>query len=84
MDPVFDAENHVIKIIPSKETDLEVGDIVSFKSNRVNGNIIHRIIEKRFDENGLYFVTKGDNNNNVDSEKVRFEQITGVVVGILY
>ena len=82
MDPVFDITNHAIKMKPKKPSDLKIGDIVSFESDR--GVIIHRIIDKGEDEFGGYFVTKGDNNKQVDPEKVRFEQITGVVVGILY
>ena len=82
MDPVFDVHNFAIKIKPKHLSDLKEGDIVSYKSNR--GIIIHRIVEIKKDESGSYFVMKGDNNNQVDPEKVRFEQITGVVVGILY
>ena len=84
MDPVIDSTSHAIKLIPQKPTELHVGDIVSFESEIANGIVIHRIIDRKVDEQGLYFITKGDNNKNPDSQKVRFDQITGVVVGILY
>ncbi|MBR9691405.1 signal peptidase I [Candidatus Woesearchaeota archaeon] len=84
MDPVIDAESHAIKIMPQKASELSIGDIISYRSSSINGIIIHRIIDKRDDEQGIYFITKGDNNRYSDPEKVRFSQITGVVVGILY
>ncbi len=84
MDPVIDSESHAIKIMPSDPSKLDLGDIISFRSPKMNGIIIHRIVEKNTDKDGVYFITKGDNNKYPDSEKVRFDQITGVVVGILY
>ncbi|MBD3354839.1 signal peptidase I [Candidatus Woesearchaeota archaeon] len=84
MDPVIDSESHAIKLMPSDTSGLNPGDIISFRSTKMKGIIIHRIVEKNTDEDGVYFITKGDNNRYPDSEKVRFEQITGVVVGILY
>ena len=82
MDPVFDAANHAIKLKPKDPSELKVGDIVSYESDE--GIIIHRIIDKGVDEQGVYFIAKGDNNKHPDPWKIRFGQITGVVVGILY
>ena len=42
------------------------------------------IVDIKEDPDGVYFVTKGDNNNAVDPQKVRFSQIKGVVVAVLY
>lgn len=80
MDPVIDENSNSIEIAPSD--NLKIGDIVSYESG--NKKIIHRIIDISEDENGTYYVLKGDNNNNQDKNKVRFEQISGIVVGILY
>jgi len=82
MDPVIDFKSHALKIKPNSQEELTIGDIVSFESPR--GIIIHRIIDKEQDEQGIYFITKGDNNKHQDPYKVRFDQITGVVIGILY
>ena len=46
--------------------------------------IIHRVIETGYDEQGWFAVTKGDNLKEKDPEKVRFNQIVGLVVGVLY
>ena len=82
MDPVIDESSHAIKIRPKNYEDVSIGDIISYKSSE--GVIIHRVISKGEDSEGDYFITKGDNNHVVDSKKVRFDSITGVVVGIIY
>ncbi|MEE9525935.1 MAG: signal peptidase I [Candidatus Woesearchaeota archaeon] len=84
MDPVIDEKAHAIKLIPEKTSQLSEGDIISYRSTKVNAVVIHRIIDIGVDDEGVFFVTKGDNNKDTDPEKVRFHQITGVVVGILY
>lgn len=80
MDPVIDEDSNSIEIKPTK--DLKIGDIISYKTG--NKKIIHRIVDISEDEEGIYYILKGDNNQFADKEKVRFEQISGVVVGILY
>ena len=81
MDPVLDAEATAIEIIPKSADELNVGDIVSYQSG--SNTVIHRIISVGSDGE-WYAITKGDNNAVSDPEKVRFEQIKGVVVGIVY
>ena len=70
----------------SKE-NLRVGDIISYElnnnSHRIINNNSHRIIKIGVDNKGWYCITKGDNNLFSDG-KVRFEQIRGVCVGIIY
>ena len=84
MDPIFDVESNTIEVKPENPDDLQVGDIISFWSTTIGTTVIHRIVEIGEDSEGIYFVTKGDNNLYRDSEKVRFEHIKGVVVGIIY
>ncbi|MFH1010516.1 MAG: signal peptidase I [bacterium] len=84
MDPVIDAGANAIEIVPQSENDVQVGDIISYKSKFADGTIIHRIVYKGQDESGTYFVVKGDNNPSNDPGKIRFSQIERVVVGIIY
>ena len=84
MDPVIDAGANAIQLIPKSEADIQVGDIVSYESRFFDGIIIHRVVYKGADEQGAYFVLKGDNNPTNDPGKVRFEQVRRVVVGIVY
>ena len=81
MKPVLDRQSNGIRIVPKTENDIKVGDIVSYK----NGNelIVHRVVEKSVDEEGVYFILKGDNNNYSDG-KVRFKDIKYVTIGVLW
>nr|MCK4930099.1 signal peptidase I [Nanoarchaeota archaeon] len=84
MDPVIDEGAHAIEVIPTSEDQIQVGDIVAYESEYAEGTIIHRVVYKGEDEQGTYFVLKGDNNPTSDPGKVRFEQIKRVVVAIIY
>lgn len=84
MDPLLDGEANGIEIKPKSIDDIHVGDVVSYKPTFTDGLVIHRIVETGFDENGWYAITKGDNNNVEDPEKIRFEQINGILVAIVY
>jgi signal peptidase I len=77
--PVLDYESNGIRIVPSDAEQIEVGDIVTFS----NENIVHRVIEKGEDEEGYWFITKGDN-NDINDAKIRFQDIKYVTIGILY
>jgi hypothetical protein len=84
MEPILTKDANAIEIIPKDINDVKVGDIISYESKFSQGTIIHRVIDKDIDEQGLYFRTKGDNLNYDDPEKIRFNQIKRVLVGILY
>jgi len=82
MDPVLDQGANAIQIVPRSIDQIEVGDIISYRAGeRI---IIHRVIEKAIDEQGWYVIAKGDNNPQPDPNKIRFEDITRVVVAIIY
>ncbi|MBL7057072.1 hypothetical protein ISS09_02215 [Candidatus Woesearchaeota archaeon] len=84
MDPVLDEHANAIEMVPESAADIQVGDIVSYESEYADGTIIHRVIYKGQDENGLYFIMKGDNNQASDPGKIRFSQIRRVLVAIIY
>ena len=73
----------ITKTVDSNE--LQVGDVISFYSmdKDIAGEVnTHRIekIEHGGDDNAPYFTTKGDNNSQVDKQKVWPSQIVGKVV----
>lgn len=84
MDPVIDEFSAAIEVVPKTEAEIGIGDIVSYVSEFADGTIIHRVIYKGQDEEGTYFVLKGDNNPASDPGKVRFEQIQRLLVAIVY
>jgi len=84
MDPIIDINANGIEIRPQSIRDVGVGDIISFRKQGINGLVVHRVVEIGTDSNGWYVITKGDNNPTQDPGKVRFEDIHGVVVGVIY
>ncbi len=84
MDPILDFGANGLELIPESEDNLFVGDIVAYESKITSDLIVHRIIEIKYDDEGKYFVLKGDNNKTSDPEKVRFSQIKYVLIGIIY
>lgn len=82
MDPVLDAGHNAIHVVPKRESDVQVGDIVSYKTEY--GSIIHRIIEINQDEEGWYAIFKGDNNPVPDPGRIRFDQLQRKAVAIIY
>tara|TARA_Y100000310_G_scaffold313045_1_gene360959 strand:- start:1680 stop:2153 length:474 start_codon:yes stop_codon:yes gene_type:complete len=84
MDPVIDSESNAIEIVPKNYSYLSSGDIISYSVDMIEGTIIHRIVEIGFDSLGWYAITKGDNLENVDPFKVRFEDVKRVVVAVVY
>ena len=81
MKPVFDVGANGIRVVPGSEVGVGVGDIVSFYLG--DSLIVHRVVEKGVDGDGVYFVTMGDN-GLVDDGKVRFEQIEYVTIGVIW
>ena len=81
MRPVLDKGANGIRIKPESEDDIHIGDIITFKEDE--NLIIHRVINKGIDEQGVYFISKGDN-NSVNDGKIRFEDIKYITVGILW
>lgn len=84
MDPVLDKEANSIELKPESPNDVSIGDIISYRSDYTDGLVVHRIIEKEEDEEGIYFTAKGDNNPSEDPGKIRFDQIEGVLVAVIY
>lgn len=82
MDPLIDEDSNAIEILPNSAEEINVGDVISYQT--AYGVIIHRVIEKSEDQEGIYYIMKGDNSPFKDLQKVRFEDVKGVVVAIIY
>ena len=83
MDPLIDEGTTTIEIKPKNANEIKVGDIIAYNVDGYDYAFVHRVMEIGNDENGVYFITKGDNYWQEDS-KVRFPQVEGIVVGVLY
>ncbi len=80
--PTLDDGAYGLQVVPENSSSIHVGDVISF----VQGEeiIIHRVQETGADQEGWFAITQGDNNPQPDPEKVRFSQVTGILVGIIY
>jgi hypothetical protein len=84
MEPVLNEHSNAIEVSPKSESEINVGDIVSYNSEYSDGTIIHRVARIGYDDKGWYCIAKGDNNPSEDPGKIRFSQIERVVVAIIY
>lgn len=84
MDPILDSEANGIELPVQSPEELHAGDIISFADPYGRGLVVHRIIAIGEDDQGWFARTRGDNNITNDPYKIRFDQIHGVLVGILY
>ncbi len=82
MDPSFDETSNALEIKPENPYLIHVGDIIAY--NTPYGTIIHRVVEVGEDREGIYYLVKGDNNTLPDPFKVRFADVEGVVIAIIY
>lgn len=81
MKPLFDIGANGIRIIPKSEGDISIGDIVSFD---LGGElVVHQIIRKGVDGDGVYFVTRGSN-SLISDGKIRFWDIKYVTIGVIW
>ena len=79
--PILDENSNGIRIVPENPKQIKIGDIITFEQD--SELIIHRVIDIGNDEQGIYFITKGDNNNITDG-KIRFKDVRYVTIGILW
>jgi signal peptidase I len=79
--PVLDIGAKGIKVVPESESEIHIGDIVSFEFE--DKIVVHRIINIGRDKEGKYYITKGDNNPFAE-DKIRFEDIKSKTIAIIY
>ena len=84
MDPLLDIGTTALSVKPQSEKNVHVGDVAFYNSIVANKKIVHRVVNISSDQVGWYSRFKGDNLEKVDPEDVRFKQILGVLIGIIY
>ena len=81
MNPTLANGHHTIQVAVNSFNELKIGDIISYERNETL--VIHRVIDKGEDEEGLFLITKGDNCIYED-RKVRMNQVKDKVIAIIY
>jgi len=84
MEPVLGVGANGLELVPESEADVHVGDIAAYEPNWSDGLIAHRVVGIRSDDEGTYYVLKGDNAALADPGRVRFSQIRYVLIGVIY
>lgn len=84
MDPLLDIGSHGVEIKPDSPEQIMIGDIIAYERDDFDGVVVHRVVDIGQDDEGHYFITKGDNNNVSDGIKIRFNQIKGVLVAVIW
>ena len=82
MDPLLDVGANGIEIQPKSPDDIYLGDVISYK--RGERVIIHRVVGSGMDSEGVYYIVKGDNNSMEDAVKVRFSDVLGILIAVVY
>jgi signal peptidase I len=83
MDPFIDEGANGLEIVPICE-NIQVGDIIVYEANWIEGLVVHRVVSINEDDKGLYFRLKGDNSSVVDPQKVRCKDVKYQLIGVLY
>ena len=88
MKPTLHQATNGIEVEVKSPDDIQRGDIIAYEAKWAEEKwgsklVVHRVIEKGYDQNGFYVLTKGDNNVFTDP-KVRINQIKYLTVGLLY
>jgi len=84
MDPLIDEGSTALSIKPASEESIHLGDVAFYDSLIAERVIIHRVIKISSDEKGWFSKFKGDNLIEIDPEDVRFPQVKGVMIGVIY
>lgn len=69
----------LIYVEPKEASEIEVGDVITFKM-AADSEVVatHRVVKK--DDISMSFVTKGDNNDSIDSSPVSYDRLIGEAV----
>ena len=59
--------------------DVEVGDVITFKLADNETRVTHRVVEIQGEGTNLQFITKGDNNDDIDANPVPANMLMGKV-----
>lgn len=82
MEPNIKVYDVILDTRVKDEKSLRIGDVITFYSDVIDTGgytITHRIVDI-YEENGkTYFITKGDNNDDIDDGVTTFESIVGKV-----
>lgn len=81
--PFIDNGNYVLAKKIELQSDIHIGDIITYNSKR-GSYVMHRVVNISEDDKGIFYTLRGDNNKIVDDEKVRFDQTVYRIAAVIY
>ncbi len=79
MEPALGVGGLVV-IKPAEVPGIKIGDVISFKLPGIDTPICHRVIDIKETDEGLFFQTKGDANEEPDLDLVSTQDVNGKAV----
>lgn len=81
MDPVLDSGANGLEMVPQSPNDVNIGDIATYSYK--DDLVVHRVIDKKFENDSYWYLFKGDNNSTSDGW-IEFNDIKYVTWGVIY
>lgn len=79
MEPEYNIGDLIVIRETTKE-EIKIGDVINYISETGIDTITHRVVDIIQKDGQTYYKTKGDNNNSVDPELVKYSQVKGKLV----
>jgi signal peptidase len=71
----------IVIILQTHPDEINTGDIIQYKAQNAKLPVVHRVYDKYTDKRGnILFITKGDANDNPDSEPVLSQNVVGKTI----
>ena len=83
MAPIITDTSTVLEKVPSSENEISVGDVISFYEPSVDKIVLHAVIDIVAKDSQTLYKTKGTANPEADPWLVPFENVKGVLVGVI-
>ncbi len=85
--PILNKDTSIILYLNFTEEDIQIGDIIIYEipigTNSVRG-YMHRVVEINEINQTFFYIARGDNLQVDDFWNIKYDEIFGVVVGVLY
>jgi len=78
MSPTINRGDVVIVEQVDSDSDVEVSDIIMFNTGKYD--VVHRVVEIKYVNGAIKYITKGDDNEKADSLDIEIRNISGVVI----
>ncbi|MBI4146718.1 hypothetical protein HY489_05270 [Candidatus Woesearchaeota archaeon] len=83
MAPIITDTSTALERIPTSPDEIHTGDIISFYEPSVDGVVLHLVTEVLTKDGTTHYKTKGVANPEEDPWEVPYENVKGILVGVI-